>query len=240
MSTRSILITGAALRIGRAIACCLAEAGWRVVLHAERSRQSAAELCGFLRSNGAECWCVYGDLSDPGVVQEVFANAVQLAGSLDALINNAAIFTRQLLLECTSDDFARQWQINAATPIQLTLLLARHLHERQATGSVVNLLDQRIARVTAGATPYVLSKKYLEAFTCSAALEFGGLLRVNGVAPGAVLLPTTPNAHEPAGVFPVGKRPEPDDIADATLFLLNATAITGQIIFVDGGQHMVN
>ena len=237
---RTVLITGAALRIGRVIAETLASRGWGVIVHAHRSAVEADALCARLRSLGRQAWRVGGDLLAPAGPDDVFDAALDAAGRVDALVNNASLFQRQPLAEASSEAFERLWRINALAPIRLTQRLAEHLAERRASGCAVNLLDQRVAHAAApGATPYLLSKKTLEAFTLSAALELAPAVRVNAVAPGAVLAPAAAEAREPAGAFPLGDRPTALQVADAVAFLLEATSITGQILYVDGGQHLL-
>jgi NAD(P)-dependent dehydrogenase (short-subunit alcohol dehydrogenase family) len=237
---RTVLITGAALRLGQAIARTLARAQWRIVVHTRRSAAQATALCADLAAScGAPAWPVIGDLEAPGGPDAVFDAALAGAGHLDALVNNAAVFERQPLASAAAADFERHWRINALAPVLLTQRLARHVAERGARGAVVNLLDQRIVRPGADAVPYLLSKKTLEAYTLSAALGFAPRVRVNAVAPGAVLLPPSSAAAEPAGVFPLGARPGAQAVADAVRTLLDADDVTGQILFVDGGQHLL-
>ena len=226
------------MRIGRAIAETLARAGWDVVVHARRSVTQADALCSDLRASGRQAWRVTGDLLEPGGPDAVFKAALAAAGQLDALVNNASAFARQPLAAATPGDFDRMWRLNALAPICLTQLLAAHLDARAARGCAVNLLDQRIAHPSAGAAPYALSKRALEAFTLASALELAPALRVNAVAPGAVLLPEAAEAKEPAGHFPLGARPTAAHVADAVRFLLDATAVTGQILYADTGQHL--
>jgi NAD(P)-dependent dehydrogenase (short-subunit alcohol dehydrogenase family) len=238
---RTVLITGAAVRIGRAIAEALAARSWRVIVHAHRSAAQAGALCAHLQTLGCQAWQVTGDLLSPEGPDAVFDAALAAAGHVDALVNNASLFARQPLASAVPADFERLWRINTLAPARLTQRLAAHLLQRQATGCAVNLLDQRIAQSgCAGATPYLLSKKALEAFTLSAALELAPGVRVNGVAPGAVLAPEAADAKEPAGRFPLRVRPTAAQVAEAVAFLLDAPAITGQILFVDGGQHLLS
>lgn len=235
---RTVLITGAAVRLGRVMADTLARAGWDVIVHANRSAAQAQDLCARLAASGGHAWPVTGDLLAAGGPETVFGAALACAGRVDALVNNASQFALQPLAAATPDDFERLWRVNTLAPVRLTQLLAAHLAARHATGCVVNLLDQRIAHPNAGALPYLLSKKALEAFTLSAALELAPALRVNAVAPGAVLLPSTAAAKEPAGTFPLNARPSAGQVADAVRYLLEAQAVTGQILYVDGGQHL--
>ncbi len=238
--SRTVLITGAGVRIGSVIADTLARTGWDVIIHAHCSVTQADTLCARLRTFGSHAWRVTGDLLTDEGPDAVFLAAVACAGQVDALVNNASLFERQPLAAATPADFDRLWRINALAPIRLTQLLAAHLATRRSTGCVVNLLDQRIALPGTGAIPYLLSKKALEAFTRSAALELAPDIRVNAVAPGAVCLPLAPGAKEAAGTFPLHARPSAEQIADAVRFLLDADAVTGQILYVDGGQHLLS
>lgn len=239
--SKTVLITGAAVRIGRAIAEGLARAGWDVVVHARRSAGQADALCERLRADGARAWRIGGDLAVPGGPDAVFDAALSACGALDALVNNAAVFTRGPLTEAPPSLVDGLWRVNALAPIRLTQLLAAHAAARGARGTVVNLLDQRVACAgSVGATPYWVSKKALEAFTLSAARELAPSVRVNAVAPGAVLPPPESGAAEPAGDIPLGARPTPEQVAEAARFLLEAEAVTGQILFVDGGQHLIS
>ncbi len=235
---RTVLITGAAIRLGNTFARTLARAGWDVVVHARHSAAQAEALCADLTACGVRAWHVDGDLLADGGPESVFDAALTCAGRIDALVNNASLFERQPLADSMPADFERFWRVNTLAPILLTQRLAAHVATRHTTGSVVNLLDQRIARANSGAVPYLLSKKALEAFTLAAALEYAPSLRINAVAPGAVLPPGATAAKEPAGCFPLGSRPTPEQVAEAVHYLLDAEAVTGQILFVDGGQHL--
>ena len=237
---RTVLITGAAVRIGCAIAEALSREGWGVIVHAHRSTAQADALCTRLLALGGQAWRVAGDLLSPTGPDDVFAAALAAAGQVDALVNNASLFARQPLAAARPEDFERMWRINTLAPIRLTQLLASHVSKRGTTGCAVNLLDQRIAHAASpDTTPYFLSKKALESFTFSAALELAPALRVNAVAPGAVLAPAASNAKEPAGNFPLHERPSVTYVAGAVAFLLGAPAITGQILYVDSGQHLL-
>ncbi len=237
---RTALVTGAARRIGRGIIETLARAGWNIVVHACRATAEADALCIALTADaGVRAWRVAGDLAEEGGPDVIFEAALAQAGRIDALVNNAAIFERQPLAYATAADFDRLWRINALAPMLLTQRLADHLARSGTTGCAVNLLDQRIARPDSSAVPYLISKKALEAYTLAAARAFAPRLRVNAVAPGAVLPPSDEAARESAGAFPLAVRPAVGQVAEAVRFLLEAEAITGQILFVDGGQHLL-
>lgn len=240
---RTVLVTGAGVRMGCAIARALAAAGAGIVVHSRRSQAAAAALAAEIRAAGGRAWQVSGGLEAAEGVDGIFREACAAAGRLDGLVNNASIFARRPLLACTPVEFEEHWRINALAPMLLTRLLARHAMAAapQATApvaGVVNLLDQRIAFPATGCMPYLVSKQALAAFTASAALELAPRVTVNAVAPGAALPPVTPEGREPAGRIPGGPRCTPEQIADAVVFLLASPAITGQILYVDGGQHL--
>lgn len=234
----TVLITGAARRIGRAIAQWAADHRWRVILHANRSVEEARDFGHALEREGAEVYVIRGDLAEPEGARAVFEQALAVAETVDAVVNNAAVFSRMPLAEADAASFESVWRINTLAPVILTQCLYRHLRKRRTFGCAVNLLDQRIAEPSIGAMPYLLSKKALEAFTLSGAKELAPTLRINAVAPGAVLLPESVSGREPAGNFPLGVRPAPDDVAAAVGFLLEAETVTGQVLYVDGGQHL--
>lgn len=237
MST-TVLVTGSAKRIGAAIAQKLSSAGFRVVLHANRSKDPVGKFCTYLRQSGAWADYVLGDLSTHSGALALFSQAVEKAGAIDALVNNASCFSHVPFLKETPEGMERQWRVNALAPMLLTQALAKHLENRKADGAVVNLLDQRITRPTTGMLAYQVSKQALEAFTYLAAKELAPRVRVNAVAPGAVLTPDFPEGKESAGEFLTKKHPLPEEIADAVLFLLKSSSVVGQTLFVDGGQHL--
>ncbi len=235
---QTVLVTGGAIRIGAVIVDVLAKAGWNVVVHANQSRTEAEALCAHLRLYGVHAWSVTADLSLPHAAHELFAGILKLTGRLDAIVNNAALFS--LKREMSDCERACMLRVNVQQPAQLTNNLFDHLSAYQARGSVVNLLDQRIARVAmATATPYEQSKLLLAQATVADALALAPVLRINAVAPGAVLCPAEPAAKELAGAFPLGHRPTPVDVAWAVRWLLEAESITGQTLYVDGGQHLL-
>jgi NAD(P)-dependent dehydrogenase (short-subunit alcohol dehydrogenase family) len=244
LTGRTVLVTGAAVRLGRAIALALAEAGADVVVHARHSAAAAGTLCAEIRGLGRRAWQVSGALETPTGAEDLFRQAVAAAGPIDGLVNNAAVFALSSLAQADAAAFEMAWRVNTLAPVMLTRALSAHVRARRLpTGrpvaGVVNLLDQRIARPGAGCLAYGVSKQALAAFTLGAARELAPDLTVNGVAPGAVLPPPAGTDRETAGAIPMGRRPTPEQVADAVVFLLGSPAITGQIVYVDGGQHLV-
>lgn len=234
---RAILITGAGKRLGRAMADHLAREGWHVVLHVHTAIAEAEAHCAALTRLGFHASWVCGDLSQPDAADAVFERALAQAGTLHALINNAAGFSLQPMLP--DHEAAALWQLNVESPKRLTECLDHHLQRTRGAqpGCVINLLDQRIDH-TADTTPYTRTKRALAAFTVQEARRFAPRLRLMGLAPGALLAPPTPETAEPAGTFPLGFRPTPRDLAQTASFVLNAPFLTGQILYVDSGQHL--
>ncbi len=228
------------MRIGRALALALAGDGLDVVIHCNHNRVAAGETAQRIRDLGRRAWTVSGALDDADAAGVVFREALEQAGRIDVLLNNAALFSQGTLAETTAAAFETAWQVNARAPILLTQAFAAHIRGRgpETSGVVINLLDRRIVGCPAGTLAYTLSKQALAGFTRLAAAELAPQIRVNAIAPGPVLPPPAGAPREPAGAVPLGRRPTEQDIADAALYLIRARAVTGQILFVDGGQHL--
>lgn len=211
---RTVLVTGGTVRLGKAIADSLRDAGWRVVVSSHRP------------DAGAD---VVADLSSPGGAAKLFSACLDLLGGRppDALVNNAALF---------AGSAAEIDAVNNVSPHKLTVLMAGRESGR---GAVVNILDCLVlapADFTDG-NAYAKSKRDLASATVRDAAMFADTLRVNAVAPGPVLAPE--GVHVKAGETPLG-RPRPEDVVSAVAFLLGATATTGCILPVDGGQSAVS
>jgi NAD(P)-dependent dehydrogenase (short-subunit alcohol dehydrogenase family) len=234
---RTALVTGAAKRIGRAIALALAQNGVRVVVHYNQSDQEAIALCAAIERLGVSAWPVKRDLLDTGQVESLFRDAVTHAGPIDILINNASIFERDTLWEATEESICKNMRIHAVAP----LMLAREMGRQERAGHIINLLDTRVAIYDRVHASYGISKGALLALTGMLALELAPNVAVNAVAPGSILPP--PGQSEAyleklAQANPMKRVGGPEDIVQAVLFLLHSRFITGQIIYVDGGIHM--
>lgn len=240
----TVLVTGGAVRVGAAICLGLARRGATVAIHRHRSKTEAEDLARRIRREGGNAVQVSGALDTEAGVNRVLAAAFRAAPSLNTLVNNAAVFTRQPLLEATGRDYLDAWRMNTLAPILLTRGFTRRFLARKTNasvhGMVVNLLDRRVAAPEPGCAPYMISKCALAAFTVAAARELAPRIAVNAVAPGPVLPPPggARRVREPAGHIPLGERPTPQNVADAVAFLIGSDSITGQTIFVDGGQHL--
>lgn len=235
--THTALITGGAVRIGAEIAKHLARTGMNICIHYRSSEAEAKALCDKIQNLGVEAWTMQADLSEPSGVDELLDQAFSSPLKPNILINNASNFVKTALQDTDQAVLMRNFQSNFFAPF----LLMRGFAQRVESGAVVNLLDRRITSHDASCAAYVLAKKALAEATRMAAIDYAPKLRVNAVAPGPVLPPPCENEsylRDKAGPLLV-KRPKPADIADAVLYLLQAPAITGQILFVDGGQHLL-
>ncbi len=218
------LVTGGAVRIGKAITQALQAAGAEVTVHYRNSRAEAEALSPFT---------VQAALQSP----EECSRLIEQAGSIDILVNNASSFTKDSLVDATPERVQREFQANLFAPMELTRQFAAQAEQ----GAVINLLDRRICCNDTSCVPYSISKKGLAELTKLSALELAPRIRVNAVAPGPVLPPggSAQSACELAGTIPLTELPTPEQIAEAALFLLRADSVTGQIIYVDGGQHLL-
>ena len=222
---KSALVTGGARRIGAAICRELAARGASVAVHYRHSEADATALSRVLKHG---VFSVKGDLADPRERDWVFREAAEWMGRVDILVNNAALFGKD-----GEVDSGRMREVNAEAPLDL----ARMVAAQAGGGCVIHLLDARIAREDAGAFGgYAAGKRELAESVPRLAREWAPRTRVNGVAPGPVLAPE--GVREPAGALPLGRRPTPEDVARAVAFLAESEAVTGQILFVDGGQHL--
>lgn len=237
LAGRTALVTGAAKRIGLAVAEALANEGVNIVVHYRSSEHEAEQAVGRLRQKDVQAWRVQADLSDPQEAASLFGQACDAAGSIDIVINSASIFPKGRLPEMTLDDVAVNVQINALAPF----VIGRDLARQDRDGVIVNFLDTRIVEYDAAHTAYHISKRMLFTLTRMMALEFAPNVRVSGVAPGLVLPP--PGEDESylqrlASNNPLQRIGGPQGVVDAALFLVKSHFVTGQVIFVDGGYHM--
>jgi NAD(P)-dependent dehydrogenase (short-subunit alcohol dehydrogenase family) len=240
-SGRRTLITGGAKRLGRETALALARGGAELAIHYNSSKAPAEELCEEIQGMGSRAIPLQADLNDPAAVEWLFSRAWEGLGGMDFLVNNASIFPPGRLDEIDIGQVHKNLQVNAWAPFQLIREFWRRIRGSGARGSVVNLLDTRLVGGDLVHTAYHLSKATLAELTTLTALEFAPEIQVNAVAPGAVLPPEELGDDYLEGLtkdLPLKRRGFPRDIADATLYLLGASFVTGQVIFVDGGRHI--
>lgn len=240
MTPLPALVTGAARRIGRAIALELARAGHPVALHCHRSRAEAEALAEAIRAEGGKAAVVTADLASEGEVGGLVPDAEAALGPLGVLVNNASLFERDEALSATRESWDRHMAVNLRAPFLLAQAFARRLPEG-AEGNIVNIVDQRVLNLTPHFTSYTLSKAGLWTLTQTLALALAPRVRVNAVGPGPVL----PSPRQTEDQFarqwralPLGRPSSPEEIARAARFVLDARSMTGQMIALDGGQHL--
>lgn len=237
---RAALVTGGAQRVGRAIVLALADAGYAVAVHARHSRTQAEELCREVVTAGGRAATVFGDLADPDVVERLVPEASAQLGPLTLLVNNANEFAYDDVTRLNTEAFDRQLAVGLRAP----LFLAKGFAAQAPGGdiaSVVNLLDQRVYRQMPLFFSYGLAKSALFAATGMLAQALAPNVRVNGVAPGPTLPAKVQTAEDFARqqcALPLTRGPNPQDIAEAVLYLAAARKVTGETIAVDGGQHL--
>jgi pteridine reductase len=233
------LVTGASRRIGRAIAMALAEAGANIVAHDRGNLEPETDkVCEEVVGCGARSWKIIADLDKPEEYETLIARAVKAAGSLDILVNNASLFLPNTVMDMGLGDVTRHLRINAWTPFVLSREFAR-IAER---GTIINLLDTNITGRDRQHVAYILSKQMLASLTKICALEFAPDIAVNGVAPGLILPPNGKDEsylNERAKTLPLRRHGAPADIAEAVLYLVLSDFVTGQVIYVDGGKHLL-
>jgi pteridine reductase len=239
-----VLVTGAARRIGAAIAQALHASGARVVLHCHRSRAEAEALrAGFEASRAGSAAIVSADLLDSAALPRLIAEAAAVFGRLDGLVNNASSFHATPLGAIAPADWDDLTGTNLRAPLLLSQAAAPHL--KAARGAIVNLVDIHAERPLRDYAVYSIAKAGLAALTRSLALELAPEVRVNGVAPGAILWPEDGKHFAPGEreritrQTPLGRTGEPAEVAGAVKYLLlDAPFVTGQILAVDGGRGL--
>jgi hypothetical protein len=234
---KTALVTGAAKRLGRAVALALGRAGVNVAVHYQRSAEEAQSLAQELAALGVCSWLLPHDLSDSAAAGELFGGAVDLAGPIDFLVNSASIFPAQSLTDFERADLFRCVEVNALSPLEL----AKAFAAQRRAGAIVNFLDTMIADYDRAHVPYHLSKQMLFSLTRMMAFEFAPLVRVNAVAPGLVLPPAgedTGFLERLAHTNPLQRYGSEEGVCEAVLFLLRSGFVTGQVVYVDGGRHL--
>lgn len=236
-SQRVALVTGGAVRVGRSISLALADAGYDLAVHFRGSEAQARELAEHVRGLGRRCALVQGDLMDPAVPETIVASVREALGRLDLLVNNAAGFDSRPLLDVDSEAWDDIMALNARAPHLLVRAAASLLTE--SSGCVVNIADLSAYQPWTEHPIHAVSKAALAHLTRVQARALAPAVRVNGLAPGAVLPPDDypPERLETLRVrTPLQRLGTPEDVAKAVVFLANADFITGQVIAVDGGR----
>ena len=234
------LVTGAAQRIGRAIALALARDGYAVALHHNSSHEAAAALAREIAGAGGRAAPVRADLAREDETATLVERSAAALGPVRVLVNNAAAFERDEAADASRESWDRHMETNLRAPFVLMQRMAAALPP-EAAGNMINLIDQRVWNLTPHFVTYTLSKAGLWTLTRTMALALAPRIRVNAIGPG----PTLPSPRQSEAQFarqqratPLRRGTSPEEIADAVRFILAAPALTGQMIALDGGQHL--
>jgi len=237
---RAALVTGGAHRIGSAIALALAGTGFDVAIHYHTSRDAADATCAKIDRLGRRAIALRADLADEQQTLALLGRAMEALGPIGVLVNNASPFERDEWHDATRSSWDAHIEPGLRAPFVLMQSFARELLEN-AEGVVVNMLDQRVWSLTPHFVSYSLAKAGLWALTQSMALALAPRIRVNGIGPG----PTLPSPRQSAEQFahqyrstPLRRGTSPEEIARGVLAILSLPAMTGQMLALDGGQHM--
>lgn len=240
-ATGTVLVTGAAKRLGRAIVLDLARHGYNIALHYNSSEREARATAADAETQGVKVALLQADLARESETASLVERASKALGPLTALINSASLFENDDWYSVTRESWDRHMETNLRAPFVLTQAFARQV-PRDGQGAVINIIDQRVLKPTPQFISYSLSKASLYWLTVTLAQALAPKVRVNAVGPG----PTMINARQSHADFDrqreatiLGRGAEPQDVCAAVRYLLTAPSVTGQMIAVDGGQHLI-
>ncbi len=239
LTGRVALVTGGVHRVGRALALALAGRGARVAVHYHSAEQEVATTLEQLRSTGVDAYAFPADLSDPATPDALVANVVRHFGALDVLVNSAAIMLRTPIGDVTVSEWDAMFALNLRAPFFLSQSARPYL--AQTRGTIVNIADLAAFETWPAYVPHGITKAGVVQMTRALAHAFAPDIRVNAVAPGAVLLPhgwDDQAARHLVDTTPLGRLGTPDDVARAVMYLIEADYVTGETIIVDGGRHV--
>lgn len=239
LTNKTVLITGAAIRVGRAIAVALAKRGARIAVHYNNSRVEAERLVAELRTNYRhDAISIKADLAHLGQTQKMAASIAQHWGTIDVLINSAAIYKKTSFGHMSPKDWDTHMDINARAPMFLSQAVAPYMRKQKA-GKIINIADWMALRPYTDFIPYCASKAALLCINTALAKALAPKIQVNAIMPGPVL-PQEKSAprqrHAMAQATLLKRLGTPEDIAHAVLFLIEADFITGTVLPVDGGR----
>jgi len=240
MKNKNLLITGAATRVGKAIALHFAEKGWNIALHYFRSTAKAIKLKKIIEQKLVKVVLIKADLKNPKQAEKVFQLAKKRLGTIDCLINNAALFEKDDILNFTTKSWNDHLNINLLAPIILTKQFAKQAPKKNVS-NIINIIDQRIFNLTSFFMSYTISKSGLQTLTKTMAMRLGPNIKVNAVAPGPTIKSkrqTNRHFRNQVRSTLLKKSVRSEDICDTVEFLINNNSITGQIIAVDSGQNL--
>lgn len=239
-SKGTVLVTGAARRIGKAIALDLTAHGYRIAIHANRSGAEAEAVAGFIGDAGGVAEVFLADLSDGKAVRQLHKDVTARMGAPDIIVNNASVFEDDDVREFDEDLFDKHFAIHLKAPAILAEAMAANLPEG-GDGLIVNIIDQRVWKLTPRFFSYTLSKSALWTATQTMAQALAPRIRVNAIGPGPTLANERQNAEDfarQAAAVPLERGPDLAEFGATIRYLHEARSVTGQMIALDGGQHL--
>jgi pteridine reductase len=239
LAGRVALVTGAGRRVGRALAVALGARGMHVIVHYNSSSAGAEETVRLVMRAGGSAETMGADLGDTHKAERLVDQALAARGSLDVLVNSAAVMRRTPVGETSASDWDEMFALNVRAPYFLSQRAAPAL--RAARGSIVNIADLAAFETWPAYVPHGITKSAVVQMTRALARVLAPEVRVNAIAPGVVLLPqgwSDEDAERLRATTPLARLGSPEDVAGAMLFLLDAGYVTGEVITVDGGRHV--
>lgn len=237
---RTVLITGAARRVGAAIARKLAADGWNVIVHYHSSASEAERLAAKIRHDGGICHLVQADLASRSDVEALMHRCVAFHGSVECLINNASTFYYDDISSVSWESLHDHLASNLIAPVLLCRDFA-HLFNGRGDRCIINILDQKVANLNPDFLSYTIGKIGLAGLTTTLAMALAGRVRVCGIAPGLALISgnqTEASFQRAWRAPPLQRSTTPDEIADCALFILSSPSMSGTTIFLDGGESV--
>ncbi len=237
---KTVLITGAAKRIGRAVALDFAARGWKIGVHYHASGKDAHRLVDEITARGAKAVALSADLRHVEQTRQLVKSCADQLGPVSCLINNASRFENDSALELEIENWSAHMEINLRAPVLLAQTMARALPEGRE-GNIINIIDQRVWRLNPGFFSYTLSKSALWTATQTLAQALSPHIRVNAIGPGPALASkrqTPENFEKQKNALLLKKGPALEEICAAIRFIIEASSMTGQMIALDGGQHL--
>jgi len=237
---KSILITGSSQRIGRELCLYFAKKGWNIAIHFNKSKKQAKVLKKEIEKYGVKCICIQGNLLNTKIIKKLVATANKNLGNINCIINNASIFNNDNILNFSEKSWNEHIKINLLAPAAFIKEFSR-IKNLSKNKSIINILDQRIFKLTPYFFSYTISKTGLQTITKTAAMKLAPTIRVNAIAPGPVLKnkrQTEKHFNKQSKNTLLGKTVKIEDICKTAYLLANSETITGQIIAVDSGQSL--
>ena len=240
MKNKNLLITGAATRVGKAIALHFAERGWNIALHYFRSSGKAKELKKIIEQHCVKVALIRADLKNPKQTEKIIPLAKKKLGAINCLVNNAALFEKDDITNFTTKSWNDHLNINLLAPTILTRQFAKQA-PKKTVSNIINIIDQRIFNLTPFFMSYTISKSGLQTLTKTMAMRLGPNIKVNAIAPGPTIKSkrqTDKHFRNQVRSTLLNKTVRSEDICDTVEFLINNNSVTGQIIAVDSGQNL--